>query len=315
MVIDATRQRTRLMRCLVAVALVAFVHEARAAQVTAQRTFAAPDDAAAALVDAIKRDDVNGLRAIFGPDADALLDSGDPVEDAAARKRFADAAAAQMRIERHGDTRAEVVVGADDWPFPVPIVKHGDAWRFDTAAGEDELVNRRIGRNELRAIETCRAFVDAQRDYAIADRDGKGAGAYAMKVLSSPGAHDGLYWTTPEGEPTSPLGPFVAAASQEGYRGRRSETPEPFHGYYFRVLKAQGPSAPGGAKSYVQAGRMTGGFALVAYPATPGVSGIMTFIVNHNGIVFQKNLGRKTADIAGRMTRYDPDRSWTPVAD
>ena len=288
---------------------------ARAADPTAgQRAFASPDEAAAALVDALQRDDVAALRAIFGPESDKLLSSGDEVEDAAARKRVADAVAQAMRVEPDGDARAELIVGTDEWPFPVPMVKTGATWRFDTAAGEDEIVNRRIGRNELRAIATCRAFVEAQREYAAADRDGKGAGAFAAKFLSTAGKRDGLYWPAVEGESPSPLGPLAAAAAQEGYK-RKGDAPVPFHGYYFRVLTAQGAHAPGGAKSYVRDGRLTGGFGFVAYPASYGVSGVMTFVVNQQGIVFQKNLGRQTAKLATRIGRYDPDRSWTPVSD
>ena len=281
---------------------------------TAQRTFASPDEAAAALVDAVKRDDVAALRAIFGPDSDKLLTSGDEVEDAAVRKRVADAVAQAMRVEPDGDARAELIVGTDEWPFPVPMVKTGATWRFDTAAGEDEIVNRRIGRNELRAIATCRAFVEAQREYAAADRDGKGAGAFAAKFVSTAGKRDGLYWPVAEGESPSPLGPLAAAAAHEGYK-RKGDAPVPFHGYYFRVLTAQGAHAPGGAKNYVRDGRLTGGFAFVAYPASYGVSGVMTFVVNQQGIVFQKNLGPQTSTLAAKATRYDPDRSWEPVTD
>jgi len=304
------------MRLVVAVcAFAALTSVAQAAGPTAaQRTFASPDEAVAALVEALKNDDVAALRAIFGPDSDKLLTSGDEVEDAAGRKRFADAVAQGTRVEPHGDARAELIVGSDDWPFPVPIVKAGATWRFDTAAGEDEIVNRRIGRNELRAIATCRAFVEAQQEYAAADRDGNGAGAFAAKFVSTPGKRDGLFWPVVEGESPSPLGPLAAAAAQEGYR-RKGNAPVPFHGYYFRVLTAQGPHAPGGAKSYLRNGRLTRGFALVAYPASYDVSGIMTFVVNQQGIVFQKNLGRQTAKLAARIDRYDPDRSWEPVTD
>ncbi len=285
-----------------------------AAPPTVQRTFASPDEAAAALVDAVKRDDVAALRAIFGPKSDKLLSSGDEVEDAAVRKRFAADVAQSTRVEFDGDGRAELIVGSEDWPFPVPLVKTGAVWRFDTAAGTNEIVNRRVGRNELRAIATCRAFVEGQQEYAAADRDGKGAGAFAAKFASTAGTRDGLYWPVAEGESPSPLGPLAAAAAQEGYR-RKGDTPVPFHGYYFRILTAQGAHAPGGAKSYVRDGRLTGGFALVAYPASYGVSGVMTFVVNQQGIIFQKNLGRQTATLAARLTRYDPDRSWEPVTD
>jgi len=294
--------------------LVMLALPAWAARPEGQRTFASPDEAGAALVAALAAGDLPALRAIFGPGSDTLISSGDPVEDAGRRQEFAAKAQQLTRIDREGDARAELVVGQDEWPFPVPIVKTGEAWRFDTAAGKEEIINRRIGRNELRAIETIRAVVEAQQDYAAVDRDGKGAGAFASRFLSRAGKQDGLYWQTAAGEPESPLGSLVADAAAEGYR-RKGDRPTPFHGYYYRMLTAQGPQAPGGAKSYLKSGRLTGGFALVAYPASYGVSGIMTFVVNQQGVVFQKNLGPKTAAIAGSMTRYDPDKTWTPVAD
>jgi hypothetical protein len=204
-------------------------------------------------------------------------------------------------------------LGTEDWPFPVPIVKDGTAWRFDAAAGRDEILNRRIGRNELHAIEVCHAVVDAQMEYATVDRTGAGARTYAQKVRSEPGRKDGLYWDDPTGKDESPLGPLVAEATAEGYGPAGSGGPRPYHGYVYRILTAQGAKAAGGARSYVKDGKMTGGFALVAYPAEYGVSGIMTFIVNQNGIVLQKNLGEKTTEIAQAMTAYDPDDSWDPA--
>jgi hypothetical protein len=195
-------------------------------------------------------------------------------------------------------------------------VKNGDKWRFDTAAGAAELLNRRIGRNELTAISVARAYVDAQREYASKDRTGNGTGVYAQKVASEPGKHDGLYWEETNPADQSPLGPLVADASTEGYSpSQGGEGPRPYHGYFYRILTAQGAAAPGGAKSYVKDGQMTGGFALVAYPAEYKSSGLMTFIVGPQGIVFQKDLGEKTEELGKAMTEYNPDDTWTPARD
>ena len=229
--------------------------------------------------------------------------------DRTERERFAQAAAEKTRLEPKGDDRVVLNVGNDDWPFAIPIVRQAGAWRFDTAAGKEELLNRRIGRNELRTIEFCRAYVDAQREYAS-----RSGGAFAERVRSTPGKHDGLYWEAAAGEQESPMGPSAAAATREGYGAKISGAERsPYHGYLFKILTAQGPHAPEGARSYVADGRMTGGFALLAYPVAHGSSGVMTFVVNQLGIVFQKDLGTRTAVIAEAMTRYDPDDSWDPV--
>jgi len=277
---------------------------------TGQRTFSSPDEAASALVAAARVNDAAALLAIFGPEAASAISSGDEVADCTARERFGQAAAEKTRLEPKGDDRVILSVGNDDWPFPIPIVRHAGAWRFDTAAGRQELLNRRIGRNELHTIEVCRAYVDAQREYARRTADVQ----YAQRFRSTPGRHDGLYWEASAGEPESPMGPLAAAASKEGYGGKAaSGERNPYHGYYFKILTAQGPHAPGGQKSYVAGGRMTGGFGLLAWPVEYGSGGIMTFVVNEQGIVFQKNLGKATARIAEEMTRYDPDDSWDPV--
>ena len=274
-----------------------------------QRTFSSPDEAVSALVAAARGDDDAALLAIFGPEGKGVISSGDEVADRTERERFAQAAAEKTRLEPKGDDRVVLNVGNDDWPFAIPIVRQAGAWRFDTAAGKEELLNRRIGRNELRTIEVCRAYVDAQREYA--SRNG---GVFAERVRSTPGKHDGLYWEAAAGEQESPMGPSAAAATREGYGAKISGAERsPYHGYLFKILTAQGPHAPEGARSYVADGRMTGGFALLAYPVAHGSSGVMTFVVNQLGIVFQKDLGTRTAVIAEAMTRYDPDDSWDPV--
>jgi hypothetical protein len=206
-----------------------------------------------------------------------------------------------------------LIVGKQDWPFPIPLVKKSNTWVFDTEKGKDEILNRRIGDNELYTIQTCLAIVDAQREYAIKDRNRDALLEYAQKFISDPGKRNGLYWEAKQGEPQSPLGPIVSQARSQGYQGKPSGTPTPYHGYYYRILTAQGKDAAGGAYSYLVKGKMIGGFALVAYPAEYGNSGVMTFIVNHDGKVFQKNLGANTAAIARGMKEYNPDSSWTAV--
>ena len=229
-----------------------------------------------------------------------------------ALEHFVASATAMTRIEKDGDDKASLILGREDWPFPIPLVHGASGWTFDAAAGEEEILARRIGRNELGAIDVCHAFVRAQRDYASEDHDGSGVLKYAQRIASSSGKRDGLYWPPVEGEPLSPFGPLIAAAVAEGYK-KSSDKPTPYHGYLYRVLKEQGPHAPGGAYGYVINGNMIGGFALVAYPVDYGNSGVMTFIVNQQGGVYQKDLGEDTDEIAGKMTRYDPDSSWDKV--
>jgi DUF2950 family protein len=296
---------------LLALAAMMFVATAGAAA-PAQTTYATPESAADALVQAVKRHDRNAILAVLG-DVSDWISSGDKVADRAAGDGFVAAYEKKHAIQRDGDT-ARLVVGDDENAFAFPIVKSGDKWRFDTAAGKDELLARRIGENELDAIKVMQAIVDAQREYASADRNGDGVLSYAQKFASSPGKRDGLYWPAKAGEPMSPLGLLVATAAGEGYgKGSAEKGPRPFHGYYYRMLKGQGPAAEGGALDYVVKGREIGGFAVVAYPARYGNSGIMTFIVNHDGKVYQADLGPKTAEIARKMQRFDPGKAWTPV--
>ena len=244
---------------------------------------------------------------MLGPEGQSLVYSGDAVADRNAANRFAAEYDHAHHIEAGGG-KLVLHVGADDFPFPVPLVPDGPEWRFDTAAGKEEILNRRIGRNELDTIQVCLAYVDAQRDYYSQDRNADGLREYAARFASSSGKRDGLYWRTKPGEPPSPLGPLVVRARGEGYGGHQQGTP--YHGYLFRILTAQGPAASDGAYSYMAHGRMIGGFALVAYPAQYGVSGVMTFIVNHEGVVYQKDLGPDTASIARAMKLYNPDSTW-----
>jgi len=286
--------------------------KATAAKATAQKAYATPEELFQALVDAAKVNDSRALSALLGPKGDALVHSGDAVADKQRGEKFAADYAAKHSVTKDGDAKATLIVGNDDWPMPIPAVKGAKGWTLDTTAGGREILARRIGQNELDAIEVVRAVVDAQRDYASADRDANGVRDYARKFLSSPGKKDGLYWPTKEGEPPSPLGPLVVQASSEGYKGK-SGTPSPYHGYYYRILTAQGKDANGGALNYVVQGRMIGGFAVVAYPAQYGSSGIMSFIANYDGKVYQKDLGAKTTEVAKEMKAYNPDSSWTEV--
>jgi hypothetical protein len=279
----------------------------------AQQAFKTPDEAASALVRAAKAGDMKALVTVLGPDGEDIVSSGDEVADAATREKFVAAYDAKHQIAMEGDSKATMVIGQEDFPLPIPIVRKDGMWRFDTAAGRDEILFRRIGKNELDAIQSCLAYVDAQNDYAEKDRTGAGMNTYAQRIISQPGKKDGLYWPTSQGEEESPLGELVAQATRQGYRVGGGRTP--YRGYYFKILTRQGPAAPGGELDYVVSGKMIGGFALVAYPADYRNSGVMTFIVNHSGDVFQKDLGPNTARLAERMTSFNPDTTWQKVAD
>jgi hypothetical protein len=276
----------------------------------AQKTYASPEDAASALAQAVKAHDRAATLAALGNAGD-WISSGDAAADRATGARFVAAYETKHAIVRDGD-KATLTIGNDDYPFAFPIVKSGERWRFDTAAGKEELLARRIGENELDAIKVLQAIVDAEHDYASEDRNGDGVLAYAQKFASSPGKRDGLYWPAKAGEPSSPLGVLVARASGEGYR-KNEKGPTPFHGYHYRMLRGQGKNAESGALDYVVRGRGIGGFAVVAYPARYGNSGIMTFIVNQDGKIYQKDLGPTTQAQAGKMQRFDPGKGWSPV--
>ena len=294
------------IRLLAACALALFVAAKPAA--TPPQSFPTPEAAVEALDAAVKSGDRNAVLAIFGSAAKDLVQSADPVADKNRHDEFATDLAESHKIERDGDDKATLIYGDDDFPFPVPLVKSGDAWHFDADAGREEILKRRIGRDELSAIQVCLAYVDAQREYANTDGDRDGLYNYAEKILSTPGKKDGLYWPTKAGQKDSPLGELVAQAQSQGYKYHGKQ--EPYYGYYYKVLKGQGSHAAGGAYDYMVRGRMIGGFALVAWPAEYGNSGIMTFVVNHDGVVYSKDLGPDTAKLASEMTRYDPDASW-----
>jgi hypothetical protein len=282
-----------------------------------QATFASPDQACQALVDALRANNEDRIKSILGPSADQIVSSGDEVADEQNRQKFLDLYDAKHELRTADDGSTIVNVGTDAWPMPIPIAKDDQGtWYFDTPAGLDEILNRRIGKNELSAIQVCLAVVDAERDYVRRNPDGDNLPEYAEKIVSDPGKKNGLYWTTDEGEQPSPLGPLMAAATEEGYSYQApnaSPPPHPYHGYIYHILRSQGPNAPGGAMDYVVDGNMIGGFALIAYPAQYGNSGIMTFMVNYGGTVYQKDLGDDTETIAKSITSYDPDSSWTPV--
>ncbi len=277
-----------------------------------QQHFATPEAAVDALVSASRADDRTQLLALLGAAGARLIQSGDPVADHQNRARFVAAYDAGHRIEHEGTNKAVLIVGTEEWPLPIPLTDGPGGWRFDTRAGKQEILDRRIGRNELAVIAVCRAYVVAQREYLALEV--AGSGQYAQRFVSTRDQHDGLYWPAEPGQPVSPLGPLVAQAQARGYGAgepvSERAAARPYYGYYFRILTSQGPHAPGGARSYVVNGRMTGGFALLAYPAIHGDSGIMSFIVNDQGIVFESNLGSATARVASQITAYDPDSDW-----
>ena len=274
----------------------------------AQQSYSTPEDAAAALAAAVKSGPSDILK-VLGKAADDIVSSGDEVADAGMRQRFTSIYDSRHSIKADGNKKATLILGPDDFPFPIPLVNTKTGWEFDADEGRIEILYRRIGRNELDAIQTCLAYVDAQNEYADKDR-GEGAGVYAERIVSTPGKKDGLFWRD-DADP-SPLGELAAQASAEGYKaGERG--PAPYHGYYFRILKGQGSDAPGGALYYVVRGKMIGGFALIAWPAEYGNSGVMTFLVNHAGTVYQKDLGKRTDFVAKRLVQFDPDQTWKKV--
>ena len=278
-----------------------------------QQVFPSPDAAVTALVAADKADDMKTLSSILGPDADQVLSSGDPVADKNARDDFVRRYQEMHRLAYDDQGRVILYIGAGNWPVPIPLVKKDGGWVFDTAAGKDELLFRRIGRNELFTIKVLEDLAEAQAEYASEARDGESSGQFARKILSDSGKHNGLYWEAAEGQPESPIGPLVASASAEGYKKDSSGSPIPFHGYYYKVLTRQGRNAPGGAKNYLVNGKMTKGFAFLAYPAEYRASGVMTFMINQDGVIVQKDLGADTASLASAITEYNPDKTWQEV--
>lgn len=282
-----------------------------AATINMPKTFSTPEAAANALIDAAENFDVPTLEQIFGPGGQDIIHTGEPARDREIAKQFAEQARTKMSVSVDTATkrRATILVGTDGWPFPVPIVKLGNTWSFDSKEGLHEILLRRIGRNELDAIEICRGFVEAQKEYALSKHGDSLVNQYAQKIISSPGKQDGLAWQNPDGTWDGPVGENVARAIERGY----SSKTEPYHGYFFKVLKGQGPNAPLGAMDYVVNGAMIGGFALIAAPAQYGITGVKTFLVSNAGVVYQKDLGPNTLEIAKKVDRFNPDKSWTPV--
>ncbi len=274
------------------------------------RTFASPDEAVSALRQATMASDNHAIRDLFGPDFDKL-GTGDKAQDAKNEKHFAEAVAQSCRPIPSGDGMVEIEVGTNEWPMPIPLVRQNGRWHFDTAAGREEIISRHIGKDEIHAIGLCRAYLKAQQQYATLNAGLDGS--YALKFMSADGSRDGLYWKSGPGDPMSPFSQVVAEAESKGYIDTTGSGPKPYHGYFFRILTAQGADAPGGAKNYVSEGLLAQGFALVAFPEKWDRSGIMTFIVNQDGIVYEKNLGAQTMEIAARMKEYNPGPGWKAV--
>lgn len=284
------------------------------AAASAQRSFASPDEAASALAKAARADDQSALRAIFGPGHDALLSSGDRYADREQLHRFTVAYDEKRILVTQAPGHVVLEVGVEGWPLPIPIVERDGRWLFDTKAGAEEMINRRIGRNELATIRVLLTYVEAQKEFFAHTKQQTGTGQYAQRLISQPGKQDGLYWPASGNAEESPFGPLVAQAMDEGYPGNISGGKRiPYQGYYYRILTAQGPNAPGGALDYLQSGRMTRGYALLAWPASYGASGVMTFQVNQDGIVFQKDLGPDTAHQVNAIARFNPDLTWARV--
>ncbi len=300
------------LACVVALSVFAIAASAAEdAAPTDPKSYATAEAAVDALIAAARGDNAAALVAVLGGSAEPLVSSGDDVADATARARFVGQYDESHELVADGDSKFTLQVGNDGWPFPFPIVKSGDQWSFDVAAGIDEVVYRRIGRNELGAIDACRGIVEAQTDYASEGHDGQPAGIYAQKLMSDAGKRNGLYWVSQPGERASPVGPFIASAATEGYR--KGEGPLPYHGYVYRLLTSQGPAAPGGARSYIKDGQLSGGYAVVAYPVEYESSGVETFMINQDGVLYQKDLGDKTAKLAEAIKAFNPDSTWTKV--
>lgn len=281
-----------------------------AAQQAGQKTFSSAEAASQALVDALRDNDEAALLNILGPEGKEIISSGDPVEDKTNRANFVQRYQQMHRLVVEPDGTTTLYIGAENWPTPIPLVHKGGLWYFDTPAGKQEILYRRVGRNELAVIQVCRELVDAQKEYYAQPHGGDSGREYAEKFFSGPNKHDGLYWAQATGEPESPIGPLLASAAAEGYTQDRNQEPQPFQGYYFRILTKQGANAPGGARSYIVNGKMIGGFAFLAYPAAYRSTGVMTFIVNQDGIVYEKDLGPNTDQIAKTITQYNPDSTW-----
>jgi len=303
--------RSAMKTCsIIAIALTLIASTSLARQ---QPAFATPEDAVRALGEAAKTSDVKRLVALLGAGSESLASAADPVTARNHRDVFVAAMAERWTLEDRDATHKELVVGNEAWPFPVPLVKGARGWVFDSAAGREEVIARLIGRNELSVIRISQIYVRAQKAYASKGHDGKPAGMYARRLASDPGTENGLYWPSAEGKPRSPIGEFVADAAVERRQAANAKGRTPFHGYYFRILEGQGAAAAGGAKSYLVNGQLSGGFAMIAWPAQPEVTGVMTFIVNHDGVIFEKSFGPNTPSAVAAITRFDPDKSWSKV--
>jgi len=300
----------RIARVFICTMGLVFVGSMNTIAATTQKYFESPQAGITALITAVKADDKSALLAIFGPEGIRLLSSGDSVADAHSRAVFIKAYDEANKLEFDGEKQATLIIGKHEWPMPIPLAKYADGWRFDTTKGADEILKRRIGRNELETIQVCLAIVDAEREYATREVDGDGVPVYAARFTSRPGKHDGLYWQTGENESPSPLGALLAAAADEGYARPGIFRRVPYHGYYFRILTAQGEHAPGGVQDYLVKGKMIGGFSVIAYPARYRISGIMSFLVNHDGVIYEKDLGQNTTAIAAKITTFNPGAGW-----
>jgi hypothetical protein len=313
---DSIRSLTLVLLVSAIMIMCTTLTDANAADIK-QKSYASPEEAVKALIDALRINNKPELLAVLGPEGKDIISSGDEVADKEAREGFISDYDEKNELEKETPDKVVLSVGQDDWPLPIPIVKKNGRWVFDTEAGKEELLNRRIGRNELNTIDVMHAFVDAQREYASKDRNGDGTVEFAQRIISTKGKEDGLYWEAKEGGEESPFGPLIAEAAKGGYhyseKKNQNAKPSPYHGYFFKILKGQGPNAPGGQYDYVVNGKMILGFGLLAYPASYGNSGVMSFIVNQDDVVYQKDLGEDTAKIAESITTYNPDKTWTKV--
>lgn len=299
-----------LARTLICVLGLLFIAPTESFSAAAQQSFESPQAGVTALIKAVKANDKPALRAIFGHRGSKLLSSGDTVADAHSREMFSKAYDEANKVVLEGETQATLVIGKDEWPMPIPLVKYPDGWRFDTVKGKDEILERRIGRNELETMQVCLAIVDAEREYAARHLDSDGVPVYASRFTSHPGRRDGLFWPTQANEAPSPLGALLATAADEGYATSGVLRRKPYHGYYYRILTGQGEDAPDGARDYLVKGKMIGGFAIIAYPARYGASGVTSFLVNYDGVIYESDLGKKTKTVAAAITTFNPGAGW-----
>jgi len=300
----------RIARTIICALGLAFIAPTESFAAAVHQSFESPQAGVTALIKAVKANDKPALRAIFGPEGSKLLSSGDAVADARSRAKFSKAYDEANKVVLEGEAQATLVIGKDEWPMPIPLVKYPDGWRFDTVKGEDEILKRRIGRNELETMQVCLAIVDAEREYAARHLDSGGVPVYASRFTSSQGKRDGLYWPAQANEAPSPLGALLANAADEGYARPGVLRREPYHGYYYRILTGQGEDAPDGARDYLVKGKMIGGFAVIAYPARYGASGVTSFLVNHDGVIYEKDLGQNTKTVAAAITTFNPGAGW-----